>query len=66
MYIGVVCFPRIKTRAALAVATVYVILGVLPIGQIFEAINWNALMIIAGTMLIVYYFMASHSHLPLL
>lgn len=59
MYIGIICFPKVKTWVALVVAAVYVILGVLPIGQILEAINWNALMMIAGTMLIVYYFIES-------
>ncbi len=59
MYVGVICFPKIKTWVALAVAAAYVILGVLPWGHIFGAINWNALMMISGTMLIVYYFIES-------
>ncbi len=59
MYVGIICFPKVKMWVALAVAALYVILGVLPLGQILGAINWNALMMITGTMLIVYYFIES-------
>lgn len=59
MYIGIICFLKIKMWVALAVAVLYVIIGVLPVGQILGAINWNALMMIIGTMLIVYYFIES-------
>ena len=59
MYVGVIGFPKIKTWVALAVAVAFVALGILPLGQIGAAINWNALMMIAGTMLIVYYFIES-------
>ncbi len=59
MYVGVIGFPKIKPWIALAVAAAYVVLGVLPLNQILSAINWNALMMIAGTMLIVYYFIDS-------
>lgn len=59
MYVGIICFPKVKTWVALTVAVVYVILGVLPMAQIVRAINWNALMMIIGTMLIVYYFIES-------
>ena len=59
MYVGVIGFPKYKTWIALAVAAVYVCLGVLPAGQIPAAINWNALLMIMGTMLIVYYFIES-------
>ncbi len=59
MYVGIIGFSRFKTWVALAVAVIFVILGVLPLDQILGAINWNALMMIAGTMLIVYYFIES-------
>jgi len=59
MYVGVIGLPKIKPWIALAVAAAYVVLGVLPLNQILSAINWNALMMIAGTMLIVYYFIDS-------
>ena len=59
MYVGVIALPRFKTWIALAVAAAYVLLGVLPVGQIVPSVNWNALMMIAGTMLIVYFFIES-------
>ena len=59
MYVGIIGFSKFKTWVALAVAVLFVILGVLPLDQILGAINWNALMMIAGTMLIVYYFIES-------
>ncbi|MBQ6973402.1 MAG: arsenic transporter [Oscillospiraceae bacterium] len=59
MYLVIICAPKLKTWTALAVAALYVILGILPPGEIGAAINWNALMMITGTMLIVYYFIAS-------
>ena len=59
MYVGIIGFSKYKMWVALAVAAAFVILGVLPLDQILGAINWNALMMIAGTMLIVYYFIES-------
>lgn len=59
MYGGIICFPKQKTWIALVTAAAFVILGILPQGQIFGSINWNALMMILGTMLIVYYFIES-------
>ena len=59
MYVGVIGFPKYKPWIALAVAAAYVVLGILPLNQIPSAVNWNALMMIAGTMLIVYHFIES-------
>ena len=59
MYVGVIGFPKYKMWVAMAVAAIYIVIGVLPLKQVFGAINWNALMMIAGTMLIVYYFIES-------
>lgn len=59
MYVGIIGFPKYKTWIAAAVAVVYIALGILPFRQIAGAVNWNALMMIAGTMLIVYYFIES-------
>ena len=59
MYGGIICLPKQKTWIALATAAAFVFLGILPRGQIYGSINWNALMMILGTMLIVYYFIES-------
>lgn len=59
MYVGIIGFPKYKTWIAVMVAVSYCIFGILPPGEIFAAISWNALMMIMGTMLIVYYFIES-------
>lgn len=59
MYVGIIGFPKIKMYVALGVAALFMILGILPISQVIGAVNWNALMMIAGTMIIVYYFIES-------
>ena len=59
MYVGIIALPRFKMYIALGTAAIYVLLGILPIGQIIPSVNWNALMMIAGTMIIVHYFIAS-------
>ena len=59
LYVGVIGFPKYKMWVALAVAAAYIVLGILPLNRVFGAVNWNALMMIAGTMLIVYYFIES-------
>ena len=59
MYVGIIGFPKFKMWVALAVAVAFVAIGILPLDQVFGAVNWNALMMIAGTMVIVYYFIES-------
>ncbi len=59
MYVGIIGLPKFKMYIALGIAALYVILGILPAGEILGAVNWNALMMIAGTMIIVYYFIES-------
>lgn len=59
MYVGIIALPKIKMYLALGVAAVFVILGILPLSQLGGAVNWNALMMITGTMMIVYYFIES-------
>ena len=59
MYVGIIGFSKYKMWVAMATAVIFVVLGVLPLGEVLTAVNWNALMMIAGTMLIVYYFIES-------
>lgn len=58
-YILLLTFPRIRAYIALASAAVFVFLGIMPFGKVFTAIDWNVLMMIAGTMGIVYFFIES-------
>ena len=58
-YAALLVFPKIRAYVALASATLFVGLGILPFSKIFFAVDWNVLMMIAGTMGIVYLFIES-------
>lgn len=53
MYAGMLIFSKYRVYFAVGAAAVMVVLGVLPVSQVFSAINWNVIMMIAGTMAIV-------------
>ena len=59
MYVLMIAKPRFRPLYALSVAAVFLISGILPPAQLASVINWNVLMMIAGTMIIVYYFIES-------
>ncbi|MCQ2529943.1 MAG: arsenic transporter [Lachnospiraceae bacterium] len=59
MYIVMIAKSNFRTYAALAVALIFCIAGITPIGNIFGAIDFNVLMMIAGTMIVVDYFIES-------
>ena len=59
MYIGMIAKPKFRPVIALAVAAIFVCLGVVPFKELPFTINWNVLMMISGTMIIVYYFIES-------
>ena len=50
MYISLLTFQRVRAYIALAAAALFVILGILPVGEIFTTVDWNVIMMIAGTM----------------
>ncbi len=58
-YAALLVFPKIRAYVALASASLFVGLGILPFNKIFSAVDWNVLMMIAGTMGIVYLFIES-------
>ena len=58
-YILLLFFPKIRAYTALASAACFIILGILPRQNVFGAVDWNVLMMIAGTMGIVYLFIES-------
>lgn len=58
-YILLLFFPKIRAYIALASAACFVILGIIPGQNVFGAVDWNVLMMIAGTMGIVYLFIES-------
>lgn len=59
MYVVMIGFARWRVYAVLAVAALYLVTGILPLPAVLPAINWNVLMMMAGTMVIVDYFIAS-------
>lgn len=59
MYILLITLPRRRAVIALITAAVFVILGILPFTKIPTAIDWNVLLMILGTLLLVDYFIES-------
>jgi len=59
MYVLMIVLPKRRAIVALCAATIMVIAQVLPVGKILPSIDWNVLMMIFGTMVIVDYFIES-------
>lgn len=59
MYVLLLAKPDYRYITALCTAAVFVVLGILPVDQIVGAINWNVLMMICGTMVVVELFIRS-------
>jgi Na+/H+ antiporter NhaD/arsenite permease-like protein len=59
MYVGLIVFPKKKAFIALSVAAVYVIIGILPYDRFLEVVDWNVLLMLFGTLLLVDYFIES-------
>lgn len=59
MYIGMFALPKFRVIFSLAAAFLMVVLGILPIGRVPSSIDWNVIMMIAGTMGIVALFIES-------
>ena len=58
-YILLLIFPKYRAYIALVSAAIFVITGILPISNVFFAVDWNVIMMIAGTMGIVSLFIES-------
>lgn len=58
-YVLLLIFPKIRAYIALASATTFVLLGILPIGKVFSTVDWNVILMISGTMGIVSLFIES-------
>ena len=59
MYALLLKFSEKRWIIALVAALVFVVLGILPVGAAIGVINWNVLMMLAGTMAIVELFIQS-------
>ena len=58
-YVLLLCLPKWRAYIAALSAGLFVLLGILPLGQVWGAIDWNVLMMIGGTMGIVFLFIES-------
>ncbi len=58
-YISLLLLPKLRPYIALGVAAIFVAIGAMPVGKVFSSINWNVIMMIAGTMGTVYLFIQS-------
>ena len=59
MYILMISIPKRRPYIALGVAVIFVAIGILPVSELFSSIDWNVLMMIAGTMIIIDFFIDS-------
>jgi Na+/H+ antiporter NhaD/arsenite permease-like protein len=59
MYVLLLSFPKIRAQVALSTAAIFIILGILPIDNVFSSIEWNVILMIAGTMGLVFLFIES-------
>ncbi|HJC54651.1 MAG TPA: arsenic transporter [Candidatus Gemmiger stercoravium] len=59
-YVLMLTFSKYRPYIALGSALVFILTGMLPLDQIFTAIDWNVLLMIAGTMGLVQLFIDSH------
>ena len=58
-YALMIALSEKRPYVALVSAILYVVLGIVPVGQIFTEIDWNVLMMLAGTMGTVFLFIES-------
>ncbi|MCX7027102.1 MAG: SLC13 family permease [Spirochaetes bacterium] len=58
-YIALLFFPKFRAYIALGSAAVFVVTGILPIGKVGGAVDWNVIMMIMGTMGVVSLFIES-------
>ncbi|NLM46318.1 MAG: arsenic transporter [Firmicutes bacterium] len=58
-YVLLLIFPKIRAYIALLSALAFVLLGIMPATKVLSAVDWNVIMMIAGTMGIVSLFIES-------
>lgn len=59
MYVLLLIFSEKRWIIALSAAVTFLVSGILPADRVFSAINWNVLMMLVGTMVIVHLFIQS-------
>jgi Na+/H+ antiporter NhaD/arsenite permease-like protein len=58
-YVGLLVFPKYRAYIALSSALLFILLGIMPLDEIFGSVDWNVILMIAGTMGIVSLFIES-------
>lgn len=58
-YALLLTFPKIRAFIAIGSGAVFVALGILPMDKVFSTVDWNVILMIAGTMGIVHLFIES-------
>lgn len=58
-YLGLLILPKIRAHIAVISAALFIILGILPLDKLFTTVDWNVIMMIAGTMGVVGFFIES-------
>lgn len=58
-YLLLLIFPKVRSYIALASGAIFVMIGILPVGDVFSIIDWNVILMIAGTMGVVSLFIES-------
>jgi Na+/H+ antiporter NhaD/arsenite permease-like protein len=58
-YALLLIFPKVRAYIALASASAFVLFGILPISKVFTTVDWNVILMIAGTMGVVSLFIES-------
>ncbi len=59
MYAGLLFFPKKRAVIALSAAGIFLLTGILPFRELFFVVDWNVLLMIYGTLLLVDYFIDS-------
>ncbi len=59
MYVLMTVFLSRRIYIVFAAAAAFLVTGILPLSSVVGAINWNVLMMIAGTMVLVHFFIES-------
>ena len=58
-YVLMIALSKFRPFVAFTSAVIFVILGIMPVKEVFSAIDWNVLMMLAGTMGTVFLFIES-------
>ena len=58
-YVLMIAFSKYRPFVALSSALIFIILGIMPVNEVLSSIDWNVLMMLAGTMGTVFLFIES-------